>query len=442
MRLLHTADWHLGQRFHDQRRADDERHALEQILALARERQVDSILVAGDVFDTANPGAEEQERYYDFLSRARSEAGVASVVVIGGNHDSALRLDGPRQLLSSLGIHVVGRWPRDAAPDRCLIRLADRSGRERALCVAVPFLRDADLRLAEAGESAAEIHDRYRQALEGRYGEALEAASRAAGSAGEGRASPSPTLPLVVMGHCFAAGGELGGGERRVQVGNLARAHAAALAGGAAYLALGHLHRPQQLAGNPAWRYSGSLLPTGFDEVGRRREVVLVELDGSGTAAVETAELEPFRDYHRLAGTVAEVEAAIDALPRPGEGKAVPWCEASVRLDGPRPGLARELVERARERGWSLISIRREQPGGREPGAAAEAAPELHELDPLDVFTELHRRRFDAEPEEDLRLEFLRLLESVRHADQDPTAGVGDGPTAASRATDGRGDGA
>ncbi|MEO1087985.1 MAG: exonuclease subunit SbcD, partial [Acidobacteriota bacterium] len=81
MLLLHTADWHLGQRFHDQRRLDDERHALEQIVRIARERRVDAVLVAGDVFDHPNPGAEEQRLYYRTLARLVEEAGVATVVV-------------------------------------------------------------------------------------------------------------------------------------------------------------------------------------------------------------------------------------------------------------------------------------------------------------------------------------------------------------------------
>lgn len=413
MRILHTADWHLGQRFHDQRRAEDEAHALDQVVTLARQRRVDAVLVAGDIFDTANPGAEEQRRYYRCLKRLVSDAGVPTVVVTGGNHDSALRLDGPRELLDVLGIRVVGRLAREADAGRCVIPLDDRQGRRRALCLAVPYLRDGDLRRVDIGEKQAEIHERYARALEERYRSVHEAAD-AFEEDGTDDNGTSP-LPRVVMGHCYVTGGVLGGGERPVQIGNLARADANALAGNAAYLALGHLHRPQVVGGRDHWRYCGSLLPTGFDEVEKRREVVIVELaDADGPATVERIPLEPFRRYLRLEGKPEELEHAIDALERPTADQPAPWCEASVRLEGPRPGIARELGDRCRERGWTLISVRRERPTSTSEPTTVETR-DLKELDPEEVFEEMHRQRFDGEPDDALRREFLSLLEEVSH---------------------------
>ncbi|MEM1183050.1 MAG: exonuclease subunit SbcD, partial [Acidobacteriota bacterium] len=215
MLLLHTADWHLGQRFHDQRRIDDELHALEQIVRIADERRVDVVLVSGDVFDHPNPGAEEQRVYYKTLARLIQEAGVATVVVTAGNHDSAVRIEGPRALLSHLQIHVVGRWARGAPATQPLVPLRRRDGEVGALCLAVPYLRDADLRLPALGEGAREMHRRYAAALEGRYVAGREAARRA-----------YPDTPLVVMGHCYVTSALLGGGERPVQVGNLAQVEA------------------------------------------------------------------------------------------------------------------------------------------------------------------------------------------------------------------------
>ena len=307
MRLLHTADWHLGSRFHDRRRAADEEHALDQLIALCREREVDAVLHAGDVFDNANPGADEQERYYRSLARLVREAGVATVVVVAGNHDSALRLEGPRPLLGRLGIHVIGRLPREAAAAEVLVELRDRRGEVAALAVALPYLRDADLRLAAGAEQAPLADQRYRRALEARYREAGEAARAAAG----GR-------PVVVMGHCLVDGASFGGGERPVQVGNLGAVSAAELAGDAAYLALGHLHQPQQV-GRPHWRYSGSLLPTGFDEAGRAKGNFLVDLppDPAQPARVEFVPLLPYRRYFRLAGDLDALRAQVFTLEPP-----------------------------------------------------------------------------------------------------------------------------
>jgi exonuclease SbcD len=399
LRLLHAADLHLGARFHDQPRGEEEQQALDQICRLCAEENVDAVLLAGDIFDTANPGAEEQRRYYGFLSSLVRDAGVGTVVVVGGNHDSALRLEGPRELLATLRIHVVGRLPRDGDAGDCRVELQDRSGSRRALCAAVPYLRDGDLRLARPGETVTEAHQRYAEALAARY----EEARRAAG----------PGLPLVVMGHCFAAGAGLGGGERPVQVGNLGLVRAEALAGDAAYLALGHLHRPQALAGRAHWRYSGSLLPTGFDEVGLRREIVLADLPADGSpAAVRPVPLAPYRRYARAAGNPAESQRALEDLPEPGPGEPAPWCEVTVDLDGPRPGLAQELAQTAANRGWVAVSVVRRWAGA-SAGPILDEEAGLETLAAEEVFARCHEATYGAPPDGELAAEFRRLLEDL-----------------------------
>ena len=404
--LLHTADWHLGGRFHDQARGEEEDFALEALLEICRRREVDALLVAGDVFDSANPGADAERRYYRFLSRAVHQAGVATVVVIAGNHDSPRRLEGPRELLAGLGIHVVGRLGRDEPPDRALVPLRNRGGRVGATCAALPYLRDGDLRSASLGESQAEAHRRHQKALADRFAEVRGAA----GTSG---------LPVVVMGHCFAASARLGGEERPIQVGNLAQVDAAALAGDAAYLALGHIHRPQRLGGRDRWRYPGSLLPMSFAETGSEAQALLVTMGSPAENGpdeeirVEALPQPRFRDYRRLAGDPEELLAEIDGLPRPEGDAPTPWCEAAVRLDGPRPGLAQELVDRARERGWALLSVRREVPDHAPDEEAPELPSGLQELTPEEVFARRHRQEYGTSPDTELAAEFLRLLQEV-----------------------------
>jgi exonuclease SbcD len=401
MRLLHTADWHLGSRFHDRRRSLDEDDALEQLVALCREREVDAVLHAGDVFDNANPGAEDQERYYRALARLVKEAGVATVVVVAGNHDSALRLEGPRALLGRLGIHVVGRLGREDSGEGCLIELENRRGEAAALAVALPYLRDADLRLAAGAEQAPQADQRYRRALEGRYRDTLAAArERAAGR------------PVVVMGHCLALGASFGGGERPVQVGNLGAVSALELAGDAAYLALGHLHQPQEV-GHPSWRYCGSLLPTGFDEAGQGKSFLLVDLPerAGGAALVEAVALRPYRRYRRLSGDLDALRAQLLSLEPPAAGEPTPFAEATLRLSGPQPGLAPELVEACRVRGWDLVSIRHERREGL--GQEPAIGRTLVELSPEEVFVRCHQAEYGLPPQDDLLIEFRRLLEEL-----------------------------
>ncbi|MEL7059581.1 MAG: exonuclease SbcCD subunit D C-terminal domain-containing protein [Acidobacteriota bacterium] len=406
MRLLHSADWHLGARLHEQRRSEDEKHALAQLVQLTELHAVDAVIIAGDVFDTANPGAEDMQRYYRTLGALR-DAGVGTVVVIAGNHDSAARLEAPRTLLEVFDIHVVGRLEREAPAENAVVELRGRSGSTVGVCAAVPYLRDGDLRLATAGERTDHRAALYARALGARYAEVV-AAARAHSAR---RESP---LPLVVTGHCYAAGAQVGGLERPVQLGGEALVAAGDLAGDADYLALGHLHRPQAVAGREAWRYAGSLLPTGFDEAGQTREVVLVDFEtGGGPVQIERLPLVPYREYRRLAGAVDTVRSAVEALDPPADGAPSPWCEVTVRLDGPHPGLARELVELAAARGWALVSVRRER---RDVGGGDDvlATEDLTQLDPEDVFRRLHADEYGGEqPDDDLLIEFRRLLEIV-----------------------------
>src|SRR4051812_29205135 len=117
MRILHTSDWHLGQLLHEHARAWEHARFLTWLLETLAAERVDALLVAGDIFDTANPPAESQAAWYEFLARARARFPALDIVVIGGNHDSASRLDAPTPLLDAFRIHVVGGFE----PDRLLV---------------------------------------------------------------------------------------------------------------------------------------------------------------------------------------------------------------------------------------------------------------------------------------------------------------------------------
>jgi exonuclease SbcD len=231
------------------------------------------------------------------------------------------------------------------------------------------------------------------------------AAARAAASARD------PRLPQIVLGHLVATGAALGGFERPVQVGNLASVQAADLAGDAAYLALGHLHRPQALGARETWRYSGSLLPTGFDEVASARSVVVFEVGAGAPAGVEVVPLRPFRAYRRLRGPAQELRAQILELPEPPPEAATPFCEATVEMAGPEPGLAQDLIELARQRGWALVSVKRERSAL--PDAGPASLVQLHELEPEEIFVKKHQSDFGTEPDDELLLAFRRLLEGL-----------------------------
>ncbi|HAT11636.1 MAG TPA: hypothetical protein DCS97_13820 [Planctomycetes bacterium] len=407
MKILHTSDWHLGATFHDRVRDADEQYALDQIVAAARDHAVDAVVVSGDIFDNANPGAAEQRRWYQTLQRLVDEAGVGSVVAIAGNHDSGLRLEGPRELLASRRVQVRGLLTREADPATCVVPLLDRQGVQRAHAALVPYLREGDL--LRLGDDVGEDRpQRLARALHRRWSEV--------------RAAVPPGLPWIAVGHAFATGGRVGGAESPVlvEVGNLGRADVAILSDGCSYAAFGHLHQPQAIADCAHWRYSGALLPTGFDEAGLERSVVLAELPADGSPAIPTmVPLRPYRSYRRVQGTHDEVQAALRALPEPDPGAPTPWLQAVVKLHTPMPGLARILSDIAGTRGWSCVATHLERGGAAAgtiglAGSPGTPLPQLDALAPTEVFRLLHQHLYNADPPPDLAGSFAALLTTVQ----------------------------
>jgi exonuclease SbcD len=246
--VLHTSDWHLGHTLHDRPRVEEHAAFLAWLVELAVAERADALLVAGDLFDGPNPPAASQEQLYDFLVELRARCPGISIVLTGGNHDSAQRLDAPRSLLERLGITMVGGLPRrpdrTLDVDRLLVPLADSAGTVAAWVAAVPFLRLSDL-------PALEAEDPLIEGVAAVYAEVFAAA----------RARRAPGQAILATGHCYLRDGALSElSERKILGGNQHALPAAIFPDDVAYVALGHLHLAQAV-GRPAVRYSGSRSP-------------------------------------------------------------------------------------------------------------------------------------------------------------------------------------
>ena len=161
MNILHTSDWHLGRTLYGRKRYDEFEAFLAWLVETIHQRAVDVLLIAGDVFDTSLPSNRAQELYYQFLCQVAASS-CRHVVVIAGNHDSPSFLNAPKSLLRVLDVHVVGAVT-DHLEDEVLL-LNDEDGRPELIVCAVPYLRDRDIRVAEAGES---IEDKERKLIDG-----------------------------------------------------------------------------------------------------------------------------------------------------------------------------------------------------------------------------------------------------------------------------------
>jgi len=410
MRLLHTSDWHLGHTLYDVSREAEHAAFLDWLLDTLEAQAVDALLVAGDIFDTSNPGADAQAAWYQFVARARRRLPRLDVVVIGGNHDSAARLDAPDPLFAALGVRVVGGLPRARGVldlERLLVPLHDATGHVGAWVAAVPYLRPSDLPPVP-GDSG----DRLVEGVRAVYADVLAAARRRR-QAGQA---------LVAMGHCYMTGTELSAlSERKILGGNQHALPVDLFPEDVAYAALGHLHKAQRVGGREGVRYSGSPLPLSLSEAGYRHQVLLVELEGAALGEVRPLPVPRTTDMVRVPGRDAApldaVLALLEALPV-HEADAPEWrrpyLEVCVSLPRPEPAL-RQKVEKVLEgRAARLVKLTPAYTGA--GGALAEVQPglSLKERTPEDVFRARYARDFEEPPAPALLEAFHTLLSEVQ----------------------------
>lgn len=315
MKILHTSDWHLGRTLYGRKRYQEFESFLDWLLRCIEAEGIEALLVAGDVFDNGTPGNRALELYYRFLCRAAG-AGCRHVVITAGNHDSPSLLNAPREVLRHLNVHVVGCMA-DEAEDEVVV-LAGRDGRPALIVCAVPYLRDRDIRRAEAGET---FDDKGRKLVEG----ILDHYRRIGGIAVTKCTALGGNLPIIAMGHLFTAGGRTveGDGVRELYVGTLGQVRADVFPDCFDYLALGHLHAAQPVNGSEVRRYCGSPLPMSFGEAQQEKVVVIVTCTGDGVSTREIA-VPRFQPLATVRGDWIRISDDIAALK---EQSAPVWLE-------------------------------------------------------------------------------------------------------------------
>lgn len=401
MRLLHTSDWHLGQTLHNFDRIYEHACFLDWLVETLVAEEIDVLLVAGDIFDNANPSAAAHRQLYRFLQQARSKLPHLQVVVIAGNHDSPGRLEAPTPLLEAHGTIVVGNVAR--APDgsvdleRLLVPLRRRDGTVAAWCLAVPFLRPGDVPRVVAEDESMAL-DPYLHGTTLLYRQAFALAqSRCTGNEA-----------IVAMGHCHMVDGQSSqDSERRIVIGGTEALPASMFDPAVAYVALGHLHLAQRVGGHEHRRYCGSPLPLSFSEVGYQHQVLRIELDGPGAKSVTPLPVPRAVQLLRVPSQPApidEVLAALEALELPeAPPHRQPFLEVRVLLEGPEPGL-RSRVEAALS--GKPVRLAKIEPTRRHaaPDSAEQALSldQLAQLQPDDIFRRLWAQRYgdDAPPEQ------------------------------------------
>ena len=412
MRVLHTADWHLGQRFiSGHERTDEHRHFLHWLVATVREQAVEVLVIAGDVFDSGSPANQALELYYDFLLQMQG-TNCRDIVVVGGNHDSPATLNAPARLLRHLRVHVVGCVP-DCFDDQVII-LNDAAGQPGLVVCAVPFLRDRDVRLSVPGENAEEREARLKQGIADHYARIAEV-EQVWQLKAEG-------LPVLATGHLYAAGAAPSDSERTIHVGNLGQVTAEHFPEIFDYVALGHLHRPQRVGGREHIRYSGSPIALSFSEIDHGKEVLLLDFAGGKLASLTALAVPGTRRLLRFHGNLEEVVELLVAYDN--TGFLLPaWADVEVRSELTQLEVAeallkviqeldRKQVEVLARRHLRLVKLR---PLGETSDDEEPLTPSLHDFTERQVFAQ----RLESEPEAgraELLAAFDELLEGMAQA--------------------------
>ena len=375
MKFLHTSDWHIGRSLYGRKRYDEFSAFLDWLAGFIEARGMDALLVAGDIFDTGTPSNRAQELYYGFLRRVSASC-CRHVVIIAGNHDSPSFLNAPKEILKALQVHVVGAVTGN--PEDEVLVLKGPSGDPEAVVCAVPYLRDRDIRVAEAGESLEDKNMRLIQGIKTHYAEIAGLAEEKRKACGD--------IPVVALGHLFAAGGKTleGDGVRELYVGSLARVGKEVFPPVFDYVALGHLHLAQIVGGEPRIRYSGSPIPMGFGEAGREKKVILVEFQGR-VPDISDDPIPCFQALERISGDMEKVLGRLFELKTIGSRA---WLEIEYTGSDPVPDLRLRMEEAVAGTSMEIRRIRNRQVMDRIL-QKKEAEEELDNLSVTDVFERL-----------------------------------------------------
>lgn len=349
IRILHTADWHLGQTFFGYDRAAEHEAFLNWLSGEIRKQEVDALIIAGDVFDVSNPSAAAQSMYYRFIYQVTVENPNLQIVIVAGNHDSAARLEAPLPLLQAMRTEVRGVVRKLEGGvidyDHLCVELKNRTGEVELLCMAVPFLRQGDYPAVRTGGN------QYAEGVRELYTQLLQRILK----------RKENNQSILAIGHLQATGSEIAEKDysERTVIGGLECVPPDAFPEQIAYTALGHIHKAQRVSGRENVRYAGSPVPMSFAEKHYHHGVVMVTFDNG--CAVDIQRIECPKSVPLVSvpdGEPALPEVVLEALRKlPVVEDTAPYLEVKVLLEEPEPMLRQEIEEVLADKNYRLARI-------------------------------------------------------------------------------------
>lgn len=419
MRILHSSDWHLGQFFIGKSRQAEHQAFFSWLKQQIIQLDIDVLLVAGDIFDSATPPSYARELYHQLIVDLQPTG--VQLVLLGGNHDSVAVLQESAALLKYLHTHVVPGYQTDI--QQHLIALKRKNGEVGAVLAAVPFLRPRDLSQrqdgkSQAGQSASDKSLQLQQQIGSFYQELYQGAADYATALG------NKDLPLVATGHLTTVGASSTESVREIYIGTLEALPASALPP-FAYIALGHIHQAQKVAGSEFIRYCGSPIPLSFDEASQQKQLLLVEFSPNNSKPeVSSIQVPCFQPLLSLTSDLASLAKKLQpALVQLVPGQIL-WLELVLSgEDVLLSDIQLQLQQQQADLPVELLKLRRERRSG--ASLSLQADPSLQELTVADVFS-ARLLQEELTPELSQRLTQLHQLALEQLAEQQAVVSISD----------------
>jgi exonuclease SbcD len=368
--------------------------------------KVDVLLVSGDVFDYANPAAEDRTLYYSFLKRLVDSE--TKIIITGGNHDSAGFLNAPKEVLKELDIDIIGEATEDIKDE--VVEVKNAQGEVCLVVAAVPFLKDKDLRHRSSDQKFENRTEAIKEGIKMHY-EKIGAYIK----------SNYEGLPCIAMGHLYAVGSDPSESERDIHMGNQAAVGASIFSEVFDYVALGHIHRPQVIGRNEFIRYSGSPVPLSFSEKKDEKSVVVLQIENAKINKPRIIRVPKTRKLLRVTGSIAELNESLSELKKE---HLLPTFIEIVAKEPIYSSLAIEQFETLKssfEQSEEFVIVKAKiefEEGAKDISSLYHETQGIQELKPMDVFLrKLEVESLDNETATQLKEGFLELLEMIENED-------------------------
>ncbi len=399
MKIFHTSDWHLGVSLEHTPRHEEHKRFLEWLWGELKEKEIDVLLISGDVFHYTQPSASAQRDLFAFFAKCADLETLRHIVLIAGNHDSPTRLDAPKEILSSLDIHVVGELDKR---EDALIALTGKAGDVEAFVVAIPYLIESKLGVSTTKKKPKEIRDDFVHSFTNLYADLLEKGKQAYGS-----------VPAIAMGHmtCATSESPFSEGDFQTPIHQFQTIDGLPpeIFEGYDYAALGHIHRQHRVGNNPVW-YSGSPVPISVVESRSPRFILEIEFEDM-KPTITPRRVPCWREVFELVGYENEIVDLLQTLTWSSE--LAPYLYMERLVDQPtQAGVDRFqtfLEQQFPEPRPRIVAFKKtlthliEQP-------EVEERPQLESLAPEDIFQLMFQEKFEKTPSDDHLIAFRSLL--------------------------------